>query len=135
MTIGALRHGDPTMRPRRIVANVVRHRPWTLIDRLIWSIRQCARIGSRSRCHHRSRHEGVRVSAYFDWWDGTQRRALLLDGDQLIVGSAPGSDVMVGDNSVSRIHAMLRHLNGCWFIEDCGSRNGTSVNGHRIASV
>jgi predicted component of type VI protein secretion system len=75
------------------------------------------------------------VSAYFDWWDGRQRRALLLDGHQLIVGSAPDSDVVIGDSSVSRIHAMLRQLNGRWFIEDCGSRNGTTVNGHRVASM
>jgi hypothetical protein len=84
-------------------------------------------IGSATR--------GVRVSAYFDFWDGTQRRVLLLDGDQLIVGSASDSDVVVGDTSVSRIHALLRQLNGQWFIEDCGSRNGTRVNGHRIASM
>jgi DNA-binding CsgD family transcriptional regulator len=75
------------------------------------------------------------VGAYFDWWDGTQRRALLLDGDQLIVGSAPESDVVVGDNSVSRIHAVVRRLNGRWFIEDCGSRNGTRVNGQQVASL
>jgi FHA domain len=75
------------------------------------------------------------MSAYFDWWDGRQRRALLLDGQQLIVGSAPDSDVVVGDASVSRIHAMVRQLKGQWFIEDCGSRNGTSVNGHRIVSM
>jgi len=75
------------------------------------------------------------MSAYFDWWDGRQRRVLLLDGQPLIVGSAPDSDVVIGDTSVSRIHAMLRELKGQWFIEDCGSRNGTSVNGHRIASI
>jgi hypothetical protein len=88
--------------------------------------------------HDRARHqrdEGVRVSAYFDWWDGRQRRALLLEGDRLIVGSAADSDVVVSDTSVSRIHAMLHQLNGRWFIEDCGSRNGTAVNGHQLTSM
>jgi hypothetical protein len=75
------------------------------------------------------------VSAYFDWWDGRQRRALLLDGDRLIVGSAPDSDVVVDDTSVSRIHAMLHQLNGRWFIEDCGSRNGTRVNSQPVTSM
>ena len=75
------------------------------------------------------------MGAYFDWWDGRQRRALLLDGHQLIAGSAPDSDVVVGDTSVSRIHAVLRQFNGRWFIEDCGSRNGTRVNGHRVVSI
>ena len=75
------------------------------------------------------------MSAYFDWWDGRERRALLLDGERLTVGSAPDNDVVVGDASVSRIHALLHQLNGTWFIEDCGSRNGTAVNGHQLTSM
>jgi hypothetical protein len=82
-----------------------------------------------------SASKGVRVSAYFDWWDGRQRRALLLEGDRLIVGSAPDCDVVVGDTSVSRVHAMLHQLNGRWFIEDCDSRNGTAVNGQQLTSL
>jgi hypothetical protein len=75
------------------------------------------------------------VSAYFDWWDGRERRALLIDGERMIVGSDPDSDVVVGDTSVSRIHAIVHQLNGRWFIEDCGSRNGTVVNGHLVSSL
>ena len=30
---------------------------------------------------------------------------------------------------------MLHQLNGRWFIEDCGTRNGTTVNGHRLGSL
>ena len=36
---------------------------------------------------------------------------------------------------MSRIHALLHQLNGRWFIEDCGSRNGTAVNGVQLASM
>jgi pSer/pThr/pTyr-binding forkhead associated (FHA) protein len=75
------------------------------------------------------------VSAYFDWWDGRERRALLVEGDRLIVGSAADNDVVVVDTSVSRIHAVLHQLNGRWFIEDCGSRNGTAVNGQPLTSM
>ena len=50
---------------------------------------------------------------------------MLLDGERLTVGSAPDNDVVVDDASVSRMHALLHQLNGQWFIEDCGSRNGT----------
>jgi hypothetical protein len=75
------------------------------------------------------------VGVYFDWWDGRERRALLLEGDRLTVGSATDNDVVVGDPSVSRVHALLHQLNGRWFIEDCGSRNGTSVNGQLITSM
>jgi hypothetical protein len=75
------------------------------------------------------------VSAYFDWWDGRERRVLVLDGDRLTVGSAADNDVVVDDVSVSRVHAVLHHLNGRWFIEDCGSRNGTTVNGQRLTHL
>ena len=75
------------------------------------------------------------MSAYFDWWDGSERRVLLLEGDRLTLGSAPDNDVIVDDPSVSRVHTMLHRLNGRWFVEDCGSRNGTAVNGRRLTSM
>jgi hypothetical protein len=75
------------------------------------------------------------VGAYLDWWDGRERRALLLEGERLTVGSATDNDVVVADVSVSRIHALLHRLNGRWFIEDCGSRNGTSINGRQVTSM
>jgi pSer/pThr/pTyr-binding forkhead associated (FHA) protein len=75
------------------------------------------------------------LGAYFDWWDGRERRALVLDGERLTVGSAADNDVVVEDASVSRIHAMLHQLNGRWFIEDCGSRNGSAVNGRQLTSM
>jgi hypothetical protein len=75
------------------------------------------------------------VGVYFEWWDGMERRALVLDADRLTVGSAADNDVVVDDPSVSRVHAIVQHLNGRWFIEDCGSRNGTTVNGRRLVGV
>jgi predicted component of type VI protein secretion system len=75
------------------------------------------------------------VGVYFEWWDGMERRALVLDGDRLTVGSSPDNDVVVDDPSVSRVHAVVQHLNGRWFIEDCGSRNGTSVNDRRLVGL
>ena len=79
--------------------------------------------------------KGSGVGAYFDWWDGRERRALVLDGERLTVGSATDNDVVIDDSSVSRVHALLHQLNGRWFIEDCGSRNGTAVNGHQLTSM
>ena len=75
------------------------------------------------------------MSAYFEYWNGRERLALLLDGERLTVGSAPDNDVVVDERSVSRVHAVLHRMNGHWFIEDCGSRNGTSVNAHPISSM
>ena len=75
------------------------------------------------------------MGAHLEWWDGRERRLLLLDGDRLTVGSAPDNDVVIDDTSVSRVHAVVQQLNGRWFIEDCGSRNGTTVNKRRLTGM
>jgi hypothetical protein len=75
------------------------------------------------------------VSVYFDWWDGRERRVLVLDGERLTIGSAPDNDIVVDDPSVSRVHAIIEQLNGRWFVEDCDSRNGTSINGRRCVGM
>ena len=78
---------------------------------------------------------GVNVGAYLEWWDGRERRLLLLDGERLTLGSAPDNDVVIDETSVSRVHAVVQNLNGRWFIEDCGSRNGTTVNSRRLSGM
>jgi pSer/pThr/pTyr-binding forkhead associated (FHA) protein len=40
-----------------------------------------------------------------------------------------------GEQNVSRLHAKLSPVAGRWAIEDLGSRNGTWVNGDRLARV
>lgn len=51
------------------------------------------------------------------------------------VGRAPINDVALPFSSVSKVHAFLRFIEGEneWTIEDAGSRNGTRVNGQRLA--
>ena len=75
------------------------------------------------------------MGAYFEWWDGRERRVLLLEGERVTMGSAPDNDLVVEEPSVSRIHAVVQQLNGRCFIEDCGSRNGTTVNKRRLAGM
>jgi predicted component of type VI protein secretion system len=60
---------------------------------------------------------------------------LLLEGDRLTVGSAPDNDIVIDDTSVSRVHAIVQQLSGRWFIEDCGSRNGTTVKQRRLTAM
>jgi pSer/pThr/pTyr-binding forkhead associated (FHA) protein len=53
-------------------------------------------------------------------------------GDLLHVGSSSENDVVLRLPGVSRHHArIVRQDNACW-IEDAGSRNGTSLNGKRV---
>ena len=73
--------------------------------------------------------------AHLEWLDGRDRRLLPLEHERLTVGSSLTNDVVVDEPSVSRIHAVLQRLSGTWFVEDCGSRNGTYVRGTRITSL
>ncbi|MBS2039008.1 FHA domain-containing protein [bacterium] len=48
------------------------------------------------------------------------------------VGRLPGSDLELGDPSVSRAHAKMRIEDGRVLICDLGSSNGTTINGYKM---
>jgi hypothetical protein len=52
---------------------------------------------------------------------------------ECVVGRAPGADFIVDDNLVSRRHARIYREGDGYVVEDLGSRNGTVVNGKRVA--
>ena len=52
----------------------------------------------------------------------------------MTIGRRPDSAVFLDDVTVSRDHALLVHRGDDWFIDDCGSLNGTYVNRERIDS-
>ena len=72
---------------------------------------------------------------HLDWWDGRSRQVFPLDGPRAVLGSSTGCDVVVAEPSVSRVHALLQQVGDTWFVEDCGSRNGTTVNGRRVTGL
>jgi pSer/pThr/pTyr-binding forkhead associated (FHA) protein len=49
------------------------------------------------------------------------------------MGKGPRNDMVITDPAVSATHAMIRVEDGAYVISDLGSRNGTYVNGERIA--
>ncbi len=51
----------------------------------------------------------------------------------VVVGRAPGADIVIGNGFVSGRHARFQLMGKDLFLEDLGSRNGTAVNGQRIA--
>jgi predicted component of type VI protein secretion system len=70
--------------------------------------------------------------------DGDGRQAIVVLGielDRAAIGRREGCEVALHwDDEVSRLHAELERIGGDWTIADDGlSRNGTFVNGQRIA--
>ena len=59
-----------------------------------------------------------------------------LAGDRTFrIGRSDKSNVVLNEDLVSRNHAMLQRSDrGRFYITDCGSRNGTLVNGARITA-
>jgi FHA domain len=57
-----------------------------------------------------------------------------LEKDRLTVGRRPDSDIFLDDVTVSRDHAILVRRGADYFLDDCGSLNGTYVNRSRIES-
>jgi type III secretion system (T3SS) inner membrane Yop/YscD-like protein len=75
----------------------------------------------------------VRKTALVGWvvvMDGDQKGEdfRLRDG-QNTVGSAPDSDIVLRDQTVSAKHASIRYKDGKFFLSDLDSSNGTFVNG------
>ncbi|HSI88968.1 MAG TPA: GGDEF domain-containing protein [Pyrinomonadaceae bacterium] len=61
-----------------------------------------------------------------------------LERSEVILGRALEADVRINDSKISRQHAMIRTVHGGsgveeYFLSDLNSRNGTFLNGHRIA--
>ena len=55
--------------------------------------------------------------------------------DRFVIGRAPGSDVVIPDQAISRSHAALEKRSDGWYLIDLGSGNGTILNGERITEV
>jgi FHA domain len=65
---------------------------------------------------------------------GRVGESFALQGERARIGRRPDSDVFLDDITVSRDHALLIHRGEQWYLDDCGSLNGTYVNRSRIES-
>jgi hypothetical protein len=55
-------------------------------------------------------------------------------GERMTIGRRPDSAIFLDDITVSRDHALLIRRGDDWYLDDCGSLNGTYVNRSRIDS-
>ena len=53
---------------------------------------------------------------------------------RVTIGRTSNNDIVLDDNSVSRFHAWFEERAGEWLVVDAGSRNGTVVNGKKLAA-
>lgn len=52
--------------------------------------------------------------------------------DPTSIGAAPGNDIVVAGEYVSRRHAAVRRAGAGWLLEDAQSTNGIYANGRRV---
>lgn len=65
---------------------------------------------------------------------GRTGESFAVEGERMTIGRRPDSAVFLDDVTVSRDHALLVRRASDWYIDDCGSLNGTYVNRERIDS-
>ncbi len=65
---------------------------------------------------------------------GRAGEAFSLERTRLTVGRRPDSDIFLDDVTVSRDHAVVVKRGDHYYLDDCGSLNGTYVNRRRIDS-
>jgi len=79
-----------------------------------------------------SREESAACAIYRLIW---QDREFALDEGETILGRSREATVFIDDVSVSRRHARMMVNGHSVVVEDLGSKNGTTVNGDRIAGT
>jgi FHA domain len=65
---------------------------------------------------------------------GRVGESFAVDGERMSIGRRPDAEVFLDDVTVSRDHAVIVHRASDYYLDDCGSLNGTYVNRKRIES-
>lgn len=68
----------------------------------------------------------------YDLETGRKKR-INLDSRRFTIGRLLENDLAIDDPDLSRRHAIIESFEGSVLISDCGSQNGTHVNGQRVA--
>jgi len=67
--------------------------------------------------------------------DGIRDQRFALRGDRVVLGRAPGCDVVISDASVSSEHARLSREGGKWRVANLLSTNGTFINNNKVSNA
>lgn len=63
------------------------------------------------------------------WREPRTDRLVLPTQDEMLVGRSRACNCVIPHATVSRTHALFRYVDGRWWLRDCGSANGTYLNG------
>lgn len=63
-----------------------------------------------------------------------QGRRFRFEGEEVRIGRSAECDLILNDAGVSRTHARIERQGGAWMLLDCGSANGTELNGAAVTS-
>ncbi len=75
------------------------------------------------------------MASYLEVWKPDGPELVPLDGNRITIGSHESNEVVLSaDRTVSRLHAVLEAFPAGWSVRDMGSRNGTFVNGRKLAA-
>src|SRR6266446_7221555 len=58
-----------------------------------------------------------------------------VDTKRFSIGRTPENDLVIENTSLSRRHALIENFEGRFNLSDCGSSNGTFVNGNSITAL
>lgn len=75
-------------------------------------------------------HPEVTLTIY-DVETGHERR-VTLDARRFAIGRSTENELAIADSKLSRRHAVIESFDGSAYISDCGSQNGTFVNGKPV---
>jgi len=53
---------------------------------------------------------------------------------EVLIGRAPSSDMVIGDEFASSMHAKLVHVGSDWVLQDLNSTNGTHLDGKKLTT-
>ena len=65
----------------------------------------------------------------------TEAARMTLEGEKITMGRSADCTLPIRDRFLSRHHAEFLFQNGAWHILDCGSANGTFLNGTRLEVI
>ena len=97
--------------------------------------RQEAEARAQAEAEERARQEAMRVKKTVPYLVRTKSQEMVeIDKDEFKIGKIPGmADFLLSDNpAVSRMHAIIHHIDGSYYVCDNYSTNHTYLNGERL---